>query len=124
LRQALLIGADGDFYLDHVLWTLVHELRFSLLLPFAIAFTIRWDPRGRTLLLIAGSVMFGVAIGDQFSNEAPNGVPVGTMHSLTYLALPAMIFVWLALRTRLFQALFPDVRGATSMQWPLLGGAR
>jgi peptidoglycan/LPS O-acetylase OafA/YrhL len=51
LRQALLLGHDGQISLDPVLWSLVHEWRVSLLLPAVLLF------RGRPLRLLALGVV-------------------------------------------------------------------
>jgi peptidoglycan/LPS O-acetylase OafA/YrhL len=119
LRQTLLIGADGDFYLDHVLWTLVHELRFSLLLPLVIAFTAKRDQRGGMLLLMAGGMLFGLDLGDHLISANGFGGKTGSAmpHVLTYVALPAAIFVWIAARTSLASTLSLSSGGTTAMRW-------
>jgi peptidoglycan/LPS O-acetylase OafA/YrhL len=53
IRQALLIGADGDFYLDAVLWSLAQELRLSVFLPIIVYVVMRWDRNGGTMPLLA-----------------------------------------------------------------------
>jgi peptidoglycan/LPS O-acetylase OafA/YrhL len=114
-RQATLIGVDGQFQLDPVLWTLVHELRFSLLLPLVIVLVAKWDPCGGMLLLTAGSLLFGLQIGDRLAAGA-------MLPSLTYLALQTAIFVWVASRASLLQSIFLSTSQSVAARWKPLGG--
>ncbi|MBS7809569.1 acyltransferase family protein [Roseococcus pinisoli] len=50
-EQALLLSAGNGFQLNPVLWSLVHEWRISLLLPFVLLF------RGRLALLMAVALL-------------------------------------------------------------------
>ncbi|MBE9605334.1 acyltransferase [Acetobacteraceae bacterium H6797] len=50
-QQALLLSSGDGFQLNPVLWSLVHEWRIALLLPFALLF------RGRLALLLAVSLI-------------------------------------------------------------------
>ncbi len=57
LRQALLLGHDGQVSLDPVLWSLVHEWRVSLLLPAVLLFRHRpWR------LLAVGLAAWGLSL--------------------------------------------------------------
>jgi peptidoglycan/LPS O-acetylase OafA/YrhL len=102
-RQVLLIGADGNFQLDPVLWTLVHEPRFSWLLPMVIVLATKWDPRGGMLLLTAGSVLFGLQIGDRVVAGTRPGSEM--LSALAYPALQAMVFFWMVMRVSLPRAI-------------------
>ena len=89
--QALLVALDGGYFLDNVLWTLVHEWRMSLVLPiFATAAIFRGKSGAGLLALIAiafGSV-FGGPWGDSF------GLGTTTIQSLRptlYFLLPFLI---------------------------------
>jgi peptidoglycan/LPS O-acetylase OafA/YrhL len=67
LRQALLLGHDGEISLDPVLWSLVHEWRVSMLLPAVLLFRRR--PLGLlgvglAAWLVAGALgAHGTAVG-------------------------------------------------------------
>jgi peptidoglycan/LPS O-acetylase OafA/YrhL len=100
LRQALLIGSDGDFYLDPVLWSLVHELRFSLVLPLVIAAALRWDRRGGNLLLISGGLMFGLEVGGFASiGRRSSSMPFDMLLAgVGNIAFPALTVLWVAAR--------------------------
>jgi peptidoglycan/LPS O-acetylase OafA/YrhL len=62
LGQALLIARDGDYGLDNVLWSLVHEWRVSLLLPTGLA-TFR-GRSGAVLLVLLGVAISSTAAGN------------------------------------------------------------
>jgi len=91
IRQAFLIGMDGDFFLDPALWSLVHELRFSLVLPFIVAMPCFRGIQGSISLVLAGLVVFGLSLSGHADIEA--SVSVGstvseTLRATAYFALP------------------------------------
>jgi len=91
LRQALLIGADGDFTLDPALWSLVHELRLSLLLPLLAVVPAFRGPNGSLTLLCVGLIAFGAAVSGQTGIEGT--IQLGptlpaSFRATTYFALP------------------------------------
>jgi len=61
VSHLLLIGSFQNKVLDPVLWSLVHEMRISLVFPFLMAFLLRrrWQT---TLLAGAGVAMIGVVL--------------------------------------------------------------
>ena len=103
LRQAALIGVDGDFTLDPVLWSLVHELRLSMLLPLAVAAVAHRGDRVRMLFSLAGGLLLGLALGDHGLNDRrfDGAVPI----SLLYRIIPVVLFFWIASRADLPSAL-------------------
>ena len=95
IRQALMIGADGDFYLDGVVWSLVHELRFSLLLPLVVLVSARGTTMSAaTMLLASGAMLFGI----QLSETEPQLV------SIANIVLPLVILCVVVLRTEMHRA--------------------
>ncbi len=69
-QQALLLETGSGFQLDPVLWSLVHEWRIALLLPFALLF------RGRLALLLSVALLgagiarlAGMAEGDNMLGD-------------------------------------------------------
>jgi peptidoglycan/LPS O-acetylase OafA/YrhL len=85
LRQACLIGADQQFPLDGVLWSLVHEWRLTLFLPLILAFR-----RHPTWLLVLALIVTGLGLAGG-ANE--NTVMLGThLHG----TVPATLYFSLA----------------------------
>jgi len=90
-RQAMLIGADGDFTFDPALWSLVHELRLSLLLPLFVAIPAFRGPNGSLTLLCVALMAFGAAVSGQTAIEGT--IQAGptllvSFRATTYFALP------------------------------------
>ena len=85
LRQALLLGHDGQVSLDPVLWSLVHEWRVSLLLPAVLLF------RGRPWRLLAvglGAWALATALGARDQAVALGADLAGTLLATLYFLLP------------------------------------
>ena len=90
-RQALLIGADGDFWLDPVLWSLVHELRLSILLPLLVALPMLRGLQGSLTTLLLGAIVFGFSVSGHTAIE--DTIQLGptwleTFRATGYFALP------------------------------------
>ncbi len=107
LRQALLVGVDGGFPLDCVLWTLAHEFRLSIMLPVVVAiaagypFTSAHRTRnGAILLMVAGSMLFGLSLADHglIDNRLADVNPVWVTVSYLYRLLPAVVVMAIAWR--------------------------
>ena len=100
LRQALLLGADpdfnappadNDFNLDVVLWSLVHELRLSLLLPAIVAARRFHGPGGAIVLLLAAGAVHAMSVAGhtEIESHIALGSSIGTSFIATaYFALP------------------------------------
>jgi peptidoglycan/LPS O-acetylase OafA/YrhL len=91
IRQALLIGADRQFNLDQVLWSLVHELRLSLLLPFLVAVPMFRGLQGSLMLVLAGLLIFALSVEGRADIE--NVIGLGptipdTFTATAYFSLP------------------------------------
>lgn len=91
VRQALLIGADGQFDLDPALWSLVHELQFSLVLPLLVAVPAFRGLQGSLMLVLAGLLIFALSVAGR--SELENTVLLGptlveTFRATAYFALP------------------------------------
>ncbi len=56
LRDLAMTGLKRDMTLDPVIWSLVHELRISLVFPVLVLLTLRWPVASMVV-----SVLFGVA---------------------------------------------------------------
>ena len=124
LRQSLLLCLDGGFQLDGVLWSLAHELRLSILLPFLAVAAMRWDPGGWALPLCAGTMLFGLEIGGHGMGETRfAGSPGATMAMpVFYLLLPAALFLWIATRLSLHRLVPPCTAGSLFRQSGLAAG--
>jgi peptidoglycan/LPS O-acetylase OafA/YrhL len=81
MAHVLLLGSDGAFHLNIVLWSLVHEWRISLVLPVVLLF------RGRVALLLAAAFLLRTAAIS--AGAADNNVLLGPqLHS----TLPATAY--------------------------------
>jgi len=87
----LLIGGDEDFVLDTSLWSLVHELRLSLLLPLIVARPFFRGNQGSINLLLCCLIWFGTSVSGHtaIENNIMLGPSVATSFVATaYFALP------------------------------------
>lgn len=78
LQQALLMSHGQGFQLNPVLWTLVHEWRINLLLPFALLFL-----NHRALLLAVALLGAGIA---KLAGMPEGGIGLGDSLARTFIA--------------------------------------
>ena len=91
VAQALLLALDGGYFLDNVLWTLVHEWRISLVLPFvAIAAAFR-GKSGAGLLVLIGIAISGVLGGPWGDDFGLGPTYVASLRATLYFLLPFLI---------------------------------
>ena len=112
IRHALLLGLDGQFHLDGVLWSLTHELRLSILLPFLALAVARWDRRGESLAWCAAAALLGLEIGGHGPGDTRFDDQSGVLSPI-YLAMPVAVFLWIAKRLSLHRTARPCWRLAT-----------
>ena len=95
LEMAALDGAllslDGDgFALNNVLWSLVHEWRFSMLLPLLLAAPVL-GARGTALLVLAATAVSSWAGGRYGWSLFAGASVVGTVKASLYFSLPFVL---------------------------------
>jgi peptidoglycan/LPS O-acetylase OafA/YrhL len=91
LRQALLIGGDTDFYLDRPLWSLVHELRLSFLLPIVVLTPRFRGVAGSVALILCALVIYGTSVAGhpEIENDIMLGPSFATsVWATVYFVLP------------------------------------
>ena len=100
VKQALLIGADGDFYLDGALWSLVHEFRLSLLLPLIVTVPMFRGGHGSVVVLLLGLIAFSLSVAGNTGIQ--DTILLGpsieeTFRATAYFALPFLVGAALSL---------------------------
>lgn len=86
-----LLALDGDgFALNNVLWSLVHEWRFSMLLPVLLAAPVL-GARGTALLVLGATAASGWAGGMYGWSLFAGATVVGTVKASLYFSLPFVL---------------------------------
>ena len=81
-RNLAMTGLRPDMTLDLVMWSLVHELRISLVFPLLFAFTRRW-PAATAALSLAGSLACTAAL----AGREPDSLPLSLVDTGRFVAL-------------------------------------
>lgn len=113
LAQATLIASDGGYSLDNVLWSLVPELRISLVLPL-IAAVAAFQGRSGALLLTLVAITLGGVFGGMAGESLNLGATmVGSVRPTLYFLFPFLI--GMALETG-------DAAGFRAGRWHTVAG--
>ena len=81
-RNLAMTGIQADMTLDLVMWSLVHELRISLVFPALFLATRRWP-----VASLIASVAIGVACTAMVSGEYPRSIPMSFVDSGRFVFL-------------------------------------
>jgi peptidoglycan/LPS O-acetylase OafA/YrhL len=91
MAQALLLALDGGYYLDNVLWSLVHEWRISLVLPVVATAAAFRGKNGARLLVLLG-IAFGSVFGGPWGGSFGLGPTFAiSLRATLYFLLPFLI---------------------------------
>jgi peptidoglycan/LPS O-acetylase OafA/YrhL len=90
-RETLLFGSNADFSMDRALWSLVHELRLSILLPLVVAMPRFRGLDGSILLILSAFAMHALSVAGH--TEIENNIMLGpdlptTIWATAYFSLP------------------------------------
>jgi peptidoglycan/LPS O-acetylase OafA/YrhL len=90
-RETLLVGSNADFSMDRALWSLVHELRLSILLPFIVVMPRFRGLDGSILLILFAFALHGLSVAGH--TEIENNIMLGpdlltTIWATAYFSLP------------------------------------
>ena len=87
--QGSLLALGGGYTLNNALWSLVHEWRFSMLLPFALALPVLG--RGTVPLVLGAMVASSWAIGPYGSVTYVGATAIETARATLYFSLPFVL---------------------------------
>ena len=90
LPQVALTALGDGFFLNNALWSLVHEWRFSMLLPLVLAAPVL-GRQGVAALLLAAVAVSGLAAGQYGSDLYAGDTAIGTVRATLYFALPFVL---------------------------------
>ncbi len=76
-RNLAMTGLHGDMTLDLVMWSLVHELRISLVFPILFILTRRWPAATFAITLLAGVACTAALAGTEASSLATSLIDTG-----------------------------------------------
>ncbi len=88
--QASLVALGDGFTLNNALWSLVHEWRFSMLLPALLAAPVL-GVRGTASLVLAALAASSWAIGPYGSITYVGDTVIGTVRATLYFSLPFIL---------------------------------
>lgn len=77
VRNLLMTGIPGDMTLDLVMWSLVHELRISLIFPLLFVLTHRWPVASLAASLLLSVACTAALAGTEASSLATSLVDTG-----------------------------------------------
>ncbi len=89
--QGSLLALGAGYTLNNALWSLVHEWRFSMLLPFVLALPVLG--RGTVPLVLAALAASGWAIGTYGSVTYVGLTAIDTVKATLYFSLPFVLGV-------------------------------
>ena len=81
-RNLAMTGLHGDMTLDTVMWSLVHELRISLIFPVLFVLTRRWPAATFAVTLLAGLACTAALAGTEASSLATSLIDTGRFVAL------------------------------------------
>lgn len=90
-EQALLLAPDGDYSMDGVLWSLVHEWRIGLVLPIVASAAVLRGRSGAVLLVLVGIAVSSVVGGRWGESLMLGPTIVGSLRPTLYFLLPFLI---------------------------------
>lgn len=90
--QSLLAALDDGYALNNVLWSLVHEWRFSMLLPFVLTAPV-FGRRGIILLVLTAMAASSLAVGAFGPTTYAGATAVQTARATLYFSLPFILGV-------------------------------
>ncbi len=76
-RNLAMTGLHGDMTLDLVMWSLVHELRISLIFPVLFVLTRRWPAATFAITLLAGLACTAALAGTEASSLMTSLIDTG-----------------------------------------------
>ena len=81
VQHLLFLGIYNDLQFDNPIWSLVHEMRISLIFPFLCAFVLRWKTRWSFL------IAFGLSVSAIVLGKSIFHIPQSITGSLHYAGI-------------------------------------